>query len=162
MAAEASALQKTLIEYLSTLFHLTLSFDGWTSQVHDDIYMVHITTAIQRSFLVGGLVLTSESVTSELLSMKLIELILIYGAAAFSIVVSDTTGNVKKAQELICAKFPWILNCGDPCHQLNLMVKDLIVGSKRHPKIKPFADIISAISTITTYFSHSNYGQLWL
>ncbi|KAK0503763.1 hypothetical protein EDD18DRAFT_1062962, partial [Armillaria luteobubalina] len=59
-------------------------------------------------------------------------------------------------------KFPWMLNCGDPCHQLNLMAKDLIVGSKKHPKIKPFADIISAISTITTYFSHSNYGQFWL
>ncbi|KAK0498286.1 hypothetical protein EDD18DRAFT_82822 [Armillaria luteobubalina] len=42
------------------------------------------------------------------------------------------------------------------------MAKDLIVGSKRHPKIKPFADIISAVSTITTYFSHSNYGQFWL
>lgn len=77
-------------------------------------------------------------------------------------VVSDTTGNVKKARRLLCTKWPWIFNCGDPCHQLNLMAKDVIVGSKTHPKIKGFSTVMTAVSAITTYFSHSNYGQFWL
>ncbi|KAJ7577932.1 hypothetical protein C8J56DRAFT_716091, partial [Mycena floridula] len=68
----------------------------------------------------------------------------------FSLIVSDTTGNVKKARRLICEKWPWILNCPDPCHQLNLLMKDIMVG---------FAEVMTVVSTITTYFSHSNYGQ---
>ncbi|KAJ7581665.1 hypothetical protein C8J56DRAFT_793395, partial [Mycena floridula] len=72
---------------------------------------------------------------------------------------SDTTGNVKKARRLICEKWPWILNCPDPCHQLNLLMKDIMVGSKTYPKIKGFAEVMTVVSTITTYFSHSNYGQ---
>ncbi|KAF8175184.1 hypothetical protein K438DRAFT_1608628, partial [Mycena galopus ATCC 62051] len=63
----------------------------------------------------------------------------------FSMVVSDTTGNVKKCRALICDIFPWILNCPDPCHQLNLLAKDII--------------IMKIISAITTFFSHSNYGK---
>ncbi|KAJ7681386.1 hypothetical protein B0H17DRAFT_837375, partial [Mycena rosella] len=68
----------------------------------------------------------------------------------FSLVVSDTTKNVKKCRALICARFPWILNCPDPCHQLNLLAKDLVLGSKTFPKIKAFSQV---------YFSHSNYGK---
>ena len=53
-------------------------------------------------------------------------------------IVSDTTGNVKKCCRLICERWGWILNCPDPAHQLNLMMKDLIVGSKKFPAITPF------------------------
>ncbi|KAJ6632329.1 hypothetical protein B0H10DRAFT_1769672, partial [Mycena sp. CBHHK59/15] len=63
----------------------------------------------------------------------------------FSMVVSDTTGNVKKCRALICTLYPWILNCPDPCHQLNLLAKDIIV--------------MKTISSITTFFSHSNYSK---
>lgn len=59
-------------------------------------------------------------------------------AEAFSMIVSDTTGNVKKCRRLICERWGWILNCPDPAHQLNLMMIDLIVGSKKFPAIAPF------------------------
>ncbi|KAJ6527323.1 hypothetical protein DFH09DRAFT_935685, partial [Mycena vulgaris] len=62
----------------------------------------------------------------------------------FSLVVSDTTKNVKKCRALICKKFPWILNCPDPCHQLNLLAKDLVM---------------KIVNGLTNYFSHSNYGK---
>ncbi|KAJ7268929.1 hypothetical protein C8J57DRAFT_1067026, partial [Mycena rebaudengoi] len=71
----------------------------------------------------------------------------------FSLVVSDTTGNVKKCRALICKFWPWILNCPDPCHQLNLLAKDIMVDSKKHPKA------MKIVSGITTFFSHSNYGK---
>ena len=91
-------------------------------------------------------------------------------------VVSDTTGNMKKCCSMICAKWPWILNCPDPCHQLNLMMKDIMLGSKKFPKVAAFTlvgflisldvdrvliasyKVMSIVSSITTYFSHSNYA----
>ncbi|KAF8221867.1 hypothetical protein L208DRAFT_1325682 [Tricholoma matsutake] len=88
---------------------------------------------------------------------QLLQVISRFAAYHFSIIVSDTTGNVKKCQCLICEKWPWILNCPDPCHQLNLMMKDIILGSKKFPKIKGFAEVL--LSLLTTYFSHSNYGK---
>ncbi|KAJ6620989.1 hypothetical protein B0H10DRAFT_2354472 [Mycena sp. CBHHK59/15] len=74
-------------------------------------------------------------------------------------VVSDTTANVNKCRAFICEAFPWILNCPDPCHQLNLLAKEIMLGSKKHPKIKGFAEVMKTISAITTFFSHSNYGK---
>jgi hypothetical protein len=65
----------------------------------------------------------------------------LYVAMNFSLVVSDTTKNVKKCRALICSKYPWILNCPDPCHQLNLLAKDLVLGSKTWPKIKAFSQV---------------------
>ena len=76
-------------------------------------------------------------------------------------VVSDTTGNVKKTRALIVSKWPWILNCPDPCHGLNLMMKDIMMGSKTFPKIGAFTQVsleFGLITSITTYFSHSNQG----
>jgi hypothetical protein len=93
-------------------------------------------------------------------------------------VVSDTAANVKSCRATICAFWPWILNCPDPCHQLNLMMKDIMVGSKKFPKIGAFTEVsaflalsfcyisltschgkaMKIISGITTYFSHSNHG----
>jgi len=56
-------------------------------------------------------------------------------------IVSDTTANVKKCWWLVCEKWPWILDCPDPCHQLNLMMKDIMLGSAKYPKIKGFAQV---------------------
>ena len=77
-------------------------------------------------------------------------------------VASDSAKNVCKACLMICTKFPWILTCPDPTHLLNLLSKDLIVGSKTYPKVKGFADVMTIVSTLTTYFSHSNYGRYHL
>ncbi|KAJ6621956.1 hypothetical protein B0H10DRAFT_1788897, partial [Mycena sp. CBHHK59/15] len=77
----------------------------------------------------------------------------------FSLVVSDTTKNVKKCRALICVKFPWILNCPDPCHQLNLLAKDLVLGSQTWLKIKAFSKVMVIVNALTNYFSHSNYGK---
>ena len=63
---------------------------------------------------------------------------------AFSMIVSDTTGNVKKCRRLICERWGWILDCPDP-HQLNLMMKDLIVGSKKFPAITSFKAVRSSL-----------------
>ncbi|KAF7314722.1 hypothetical protein MKEN_00946200 [Mycena kentingensis (nom. inval.)] len=162
IAAEVEKLMAALFTHLTALTHLTMSFDGWSSRFHDEIYTVHVTTALRSSFLVDGLVLTGQSVCAELLCTKLGEVLAKYSARRFSLIVSDTTGNVKKTRRLVCLEFPWIFNCGDPCHQLNLLAKDLILGSKRRKKVSPLADVVGIVAGITSFFSHSNYGQYWL
>ncbi|KAJ6631296.1 hypothetical protein B0H10DRAFT_2183260 [Mycena sp. CBHHK59/15] len=123
-AENAMVQLKTLLE---SFFHLTHSFDGWSSRRSDEIYTFQI--------------------------------LLLYVAVQFSMVVSDTTANIKKCHALICDFFPWILNCPDPCHRLNLLTKEIMLGSKKHPKIKGFAKVMKIISVITTFFSHSNYDK---
>ena len=159
LAAEAENVRNKLVEYLSQFVHLTLSFDGWSSKGHDEIYSVHLTTPLRRSFLIDGLMLTGLSCTGEAIFDGLKAIILLITAFRISLVVSDSAKNVRKARRLICQKWPWIFNCPDPSHLLNLLAKDLIVGSKTYPKIKGFADVLTTVSTFTTYFSHSNYGQ---
>jgi hypothetical protein len=55
-------------------------------------------------------------------------------------------------------QWPWILNCHHLSHLLYLLAKDLILGSATHSKATDFADLMSIVSTFTTYFVHSNYG----
>ncbi len=42
------------------------------------------------------------------------------GPHNFSAVVSDNTGNTRKARELLVKMFPHILNLQDCCHEINL------------------------------------------
>ncbi len=44
----------------------------------------------------------------------------------FSGVVSDNTGNTRKARKLFCEKYPHILNMPDACHQMDKAVKDIV------------------------------------
>ncbi|KAF7975533.1 hypothetical protein HWV62_9361 [Athelia sp. TMB] len=159
LAAEALAVSRQVATFLGAFIHLSLSFDGWSSKGHDEIYTVHITTPGRRSILVDGLILSGVSTTAENLFGLISEVIERFIASCFSLVVSDTTGNVKKLRRLIHEKWRWILNCPDPCHQLSLMMKDVMVGTKKYPKINGFAEPMKIVSALTTYFSHSNYGQ---
>lgn len=167
-----------VFSFLIGMFHLTLSFDGWSSKGHDEIYTVHITTPSRRSFLVDGLVLTGLSTTGDMIFeclskvrtclyllpaltlywgglLKYSQVIIYYTARAFSAVVSDTTKNVKKTRRLICEQWPWILNIPDPCHQLNLMAKDVMLGSKKYPKIHAFSQVSQMIFLL--YFQWLNH-----
>lgn len=65
--SEATAVAEKLFTYLTGFAHLSLSFDGWSSKGHDEIYTVHITTPLRRSFLVEGLLLNGLSATGETL-----------------------------------------------------------------------------------------------
>ncbi|KAF7341396.1 DUF659 family protein [Mycena venus] len=159
LAVEAENAMKQLQTLLESFIHLTLSFDGWSSRRHNEIYTVHVSTPTRMSYLVAGIILTGLSTTGERIFEHSKNVLLLYAAVRFSMIVSDTTANVKKCRALICAVYPWILNCPDPCHQLNLLAKDIILGTKTHPKIHGFAQIMKIVSAITSFFSHSNYGK---
>ena len=67
LALKAAAAAAKLVVYLVGMAHLTLSFDGWSSKGHDEIYTLSITTHARRSFLADGLVLTGISCSGETL-----------------------------------------------------------------------------------------------
>ena len=63
--AEAASVATKLLLYLTRMVHLSLSFDGWSSKGHDEIYTVHVTTPLWQSFLFDALVLTGLSTSGE-------------------------------------------------------------------------------------------------
>lgn len=68
IVAGATSIAKDLEKHLSKFKHHTLSYDGWSSKGHAEIYTVHITTAWPRqSYLVEGLQLTGKSTNAETL-----------------------------------------------------------------------------------------------
>ncbi|KIM40875.1 hypothetical protein M413DRAFT_55098, partial [Hebeloma cylindrosporum] len=67
----------------------------------------------------------------------------------YSAIVGDGGPNVRAAKIRLHARFKWILNIYDPCHNLNLFLKDL--G-------KLFKPTLSTVSGIANYFGKSNYG----
>lgn len=53
------------------------------------------------------------------------QLFVIYNSTKYSAIAGDGGPNVQSAKIKITAHFPWILNIYDPCHNLNLFLKDL-------------------------------------
>ncbi len=47
------------------------------------------------------------------------------GRARFAAVSSDSTGATKVARRELCREVPTVLNCPDPQHHTNLMLKDI-------------------------------------
>jgi hypothetical protein len=78
LAAEATAVASKIAAYLATFIHLTLSFDGWSSKGHDEIYSVHITTPLRHSFFVEGLILTGLSTAGDALFGYLSDVCIVY------------------------------------------------------------------------------------
>ncbi|KAJ7480524.1 hypothetical protein B0H11DRAFT_1724791, partial [Mycena galericulata] len=71
----------------------------------------------------------------------------------YSAIAGDGGPNVRVAKRIIVALFPWILNIYDPCHNLNLMMKDL--G-------KLFKKDLVHVSALSNYFGKSNIGTFHL
>ncbi|KAF8191063.1 hypothetical protein K438DRAFT_1762979 [Mycena galopus ATCC 62051] len=64
---QLSAFMVALKAFLAARFYLTLSFDGWSSRAHDEIYTFHTTLPSRRSFLTAGHVFKGVSVTAAAL-----------------------------------------------------------------------------------------------
>ena len=136
---------KAFLEWRS---HLTMSLDGWSTKAKDEIYTVHTTTPKRRSFFTDRHVFKGISVTGDALKDVLIcvrtllfcvmdwwtallifhslfQLLVTYDPTKYSAIAGDGGPNVRSAKIKITAHFPWILNIYDPCHNLNLFMKDL-------------------------------------
>ncbi|CAK5274220.1 unnamed protein product [Mycena citricolor] len=134
--------------FLLHRYFLTLSLDGWSSRGKDEIYTFHTTLPSRRSIFTLGHVFKGVSVTAEaLFTVVKVQIFGVYGVHAYSAVVGDGGSNVRALKRDIAHEFAWILNIYDPCHLLNLFLKD--IG-------KLFKVELSIVSGISNYFSHSN------
>ncbi|KAK7057889.1 ribonuclease H-like domain-containing protein [Favolaschia claudopus] len=151
---QLSAFMLALQRFLSQRVHLTLSFDGWSSRAHDEIYTFHTTLPSRRSFLTAGHVFKGVSVTAAAL-FDVVEkrIFSMFAAVSYSAVVGDGAANVRAGKKLISEKYIWIINIYDPCHNLNLFLKDL--G-------KIFKAELGIISAISNFFGQSNLGTAQL
>ncbi|KAF8205379.1 hypothetical protein K438DRAFT_1905386 [Mycena galopus ATCC 62051] len=80
-------------------------------------------------------------------SQSLVQLF-VWLSRGFSAIAGDGGPNLRTAKRVVVAMFPWILNIYDPCHNLNLFIKDLSVLFKK--------DLI-VVSGLSNYFGQSNY-----
>ncbi|KAJ6596754.1 hypothetical protein B0H10DRAFT_1713176, partial [Mycena sp. CBHHK59/15] len=67
----------------------------------------------------------------------------------YSAVVGDSGSNVRAFKKRLSDTYIWILNIYDPCHNLNLFLKD--IG-------KLFKAELSVVSGISNFFGQSNLG----
>ncbi|KAG6889030.1 hypothetical protein C0992_006653 [Termitomyces sp. T32_za158] len=153
IAQESAVLRIKLKEYLSNQIHLTLSFDGWSTRAKDEIYTFHATTQTRRSFFVEGHVFKGVSVTGRALQDVGNSILMAFDPKKFSAVAGDGGANVRVGKREINELYPWILTIYDPCHNLNLFLKD--VG-------KNFKDLLTKVSSVSNYFGKSNYGTFQL
>ena len=93
----------------------------------------------------GDMMRSTQSITTPFTFMALNGLILT-GLSTTTEVLFDFLSHVCSFffpfAWLVCEKGPWILNCPNPCHQLNLMIKGIMVRLKKYLKIKVFADVL--------------------
>ncbi|KAJ3761610.1 ribonuclease H-like domain-containing protein [Lentinula raphanica] len=144
----------SLAKFLENRKYLTLSFDGWSSRAKDEIYTFHTTLPSRRSIFTTGHVFNGNSVTAlQLLDVTKTSILNEYGAQSYSAVVGDGGSNVRAARKLLVKEFPWIMSIYDPCHNLNLFLKDL--G-------KLFKEELKVVSATSNFFAQSNLGTALL
>ncbi|KAJ7204735.1 hypothetical protein GGX14DRAFT_368432 [Mycena pura] len=77
-----------------------------------------------------------------------------------SAIAGDGGPNVRLAKRLISRAYIWILNIYDPCHNLDLFMKD--IGAIFKPTTKGDLSVLAIVSGLSNYFGTSNYGTAQL
>ncbi|OJA15131.1 hypothetical protein AZE42_12680, partial [Rhizopogon vesiculosus] len=149
---EAAKISMAIEEYLGVSRHLTITYDGGKTRRPKSFYSIHVTTADRRCFCMtlddGSCLSHSANYIVEALD-RVVQNI---GPWNFCAVTSDNTGNTKKARNLLCERYPHIINLQDACHLLNLAVKDICL-------LVEFEDVIQQVRTILAFMSRSGYAM---
>jgi hypothetical protein len=98
---ESEAIRARQLAYLRTAdSYITISTDGVSNRKQQLIYPVHATTAERRSFLIHGDV-SFDSHTAKYVPAQMETGIIMVGAENVIAVVTDDTGNTRKARSII-------------------------------------------------------------
>ncbi|PVF93460.1 hypothetical protein CPB86DRAFT_715359, partial [Serendipita vermifera] len=77
------------------------------------------------------------------------------GPHRFAAIGSDSASLTKSARRELTQKYPTILNFADPCHHLNLTIKDITA-------LPDFKDTIQDVKAIVAFFSKSHKAAIEL
>lgn len=141
--------QQQQTSYLQTQLNMTVSFDGGSTRKRQGFYSIHALTSDDRAFLQDVADGCGASHTAHWIHTKVLEQMTAIGLHRFAAVTSDSTGNTKLARRLLCISVPTLLDCPDPIHHTNLMIKDIC-------KLPYFKTVIETLSKTIAHFSHSN------
>lgn len=146
---EAARIRTLSIKYLKTVFDLTITFDGGTTQAQQSVYTIHFTTPDGRSFLIEGNEASGASHTGEHIAALILTAMDMVGRTHFSAIASDNTGNTRSCRRLVCNEVATLINMLDCVHHMSLVCKDL-------SKLPIFADVSSDtfFSLVTYVYSH--------
>ncbi|EJD44543.1 hypothetical protein AURDEDRAFT_166329 [Auricularia subglabra TFB-10046 SS5] len=137
---------------LKTADNLTISFDGGSNMLVQSVYTVHVTAADTREpYLMLGHEASGLSHDAEYIVEIALKVMKRIGMQRFICVVSDSTGNTRKARELLEEESGIIIGLADAPHHLNLTLKDICA-------LKHFALTISNSRLLLRYFSLSSFG----
>ncbi|KAF8230892.1 hypothetical protein L208DRAFT_1378321 [Tricholoma matsutake] len=100
LAQEVAAWGEVFKKFLENQHHLIFLLDGWST-------------------------CACVSVMEEALLGVVIKILLVYGPHKYSAVTADGGPNVQSTKIKLNAMYLWILNIYDPCHNLNLFMKDV-------------------------------------
>ncbi|OJT07823.1 hypothetical protein TRAPUB_1283 [Trametes pubescens] len=146
--AEAAKVRVKQLTMLQKLWHLTLTYDGATTQKPQSVYTIHITTQDRRVFFIDGAELSKEAHTAEKVKDILLDVMESVGVERFSGVCSDSAGNTRKARQLLASEVPGLIDMPDCCHHLHNTAKDIT-------KLSEFKGFISNLRKLVTYFRKS-------
>ncbi|KAH7918579.1 hypothetical protein BV22DRAFT_977380, partial [Leucogyrophana mollusca] len=102
---------------------------------------------------------STESHTADHLFRVLNSVIVQVGPTLFSGICSDDTGNTRVARQKVQKKHPWIINMPDPCHRLNLLVKNICGLKEFQPVIKIICRSLKFFKKLTHANSHLKERQ---
>jgi hypothetical protein len=143
LAQEVASWGKAFEKFLENHHHLTLSLNRWSTHARDELYTFHTTTPKCQSFFSDGHIFKGVSVMGEALlgvavkvfqtpssctniwNTEMYQILSVYGPHKYSAVAGDGGPNVWSAKIKLNVMYPWILNIYDPCHNLNLFMKDV-------------------------------------
>ncbi|OSX62531.1 hypothetical protein POSPLADRAFT_1140739 [Postia placenta MAD-698-R-SB12] len=171
---EATYIHIQTIELLKTQQDLTLSFDRGKTRKPKGVYTIHISTPERRVFLMDLNDTSRVSHTANYIVEILQEIIAGVGAERFSGIMSDNTGNTRKAWQLICTMFTHIFNMQDSCYEMNLALgqiselpefKDVCTSLPYYVIILVISDmraILAFMNKLTYMMEHFNDAHKYL
>ncbi|KAG9022653.1 hypothetical protein FS837_006242, partial [Tulasnella sp. UAMH 9824] len=117
--------RKKQIEYLKTQSNLTGTYDGSATRCPQSIYTFHVTDSHRRTFLIEGDESSTISHTGEHISSIHQRIIKEIGPERFIALLSDNTGNARKARELTVGVWQHIFNLQDAVHEQQLTILEI-------------------------------------
>lgn len=138
--AEVAHVREKQEALLKTQRNMTMTFDGGSIRKRQSTYTIHVTTADRDVYFLSGEDGTRQkhniawvcSILDKVRSNSYCQHLLTrlqwvkqLGPHRFAAVGSDSTALTKAGRRELTAKYPTILNFGDPCHHLNLTIKEI-------------------------------------
>ncbi|PVF95660.1 hypothetical protein CPB86DRAFT_787785 [Serendipita vermifera] len=153
--SEAIAIQKQQESLLQQSANLTMTFNGGSTRKRHSVYTIHVTTQDRKVYLIAGGDGTGHEYDTNWLIGIWEKWVNHIGPHRFVAIGSDSTALTNSVRHQLTGKYPTVLNFGDPCHHLNLMLKEIM-------ELPDFKEVIRDVNSIISFFNIPNKASIKL